>query len=472
MNNDITKLLDLKDSDIKVLKVNKSNSVCTIVIEKEPVAHFCQACGCRMYSKGLYKRHANHPIMQDGRRLVLEIHQRRWQCSNPDCRDIQTDRFSFIEKRRRNTNASDFLIVQAFRDPTASAAQIARRFSVSDTHAITTFSRYVDMPRRQLPEILCIDEVHVNISKYCKYALVLQDFITGEPIDLVVSRREEYTLPYFAKIPRRERSRVKYLISDMYRPYLAYVDKYFPNAVSVIDAFHVIQLINRYFLQYIRNVQRKLDARDRLRHEEREQQFHRQLPFTHSKDYLVLKKYHWLLLKNRDDIKYYTQPRMNFQLNRLMNTYDYEDWLYRIDPNFEDIRELKEKYITFNRKYSGDPKGARKALPDIIALYRSSKFKMFRDISCTLEEFFEPIIQSFVIVQRLGKQDAHASRLSNGPIEALNRIPKDMKRIGRGYRNFSYLRNRFLFSQRKNAAILAVPKTLDEVLLKSIRPLK
>ena len=102
-----------------------------------------------------------------------------------------------------------------------------------------------------------------------------------------------------------EKNRVKYLVSDMYRPYIAYVDKYFPNAVSVIDAFHVIQLINRYFLQYIRNVQRKLDARDRLRHED-------------------------------------------------------------------------------------------------------------------------------------------------GPIEALNRIPKDMKRIGRGYRNFSYLRNRFfVFTKEK-----------------------
>ena len=213
-----------------------------------------------MYSKGIYKRHVNHPILQDGFRLILEIHQRRWQCSNPNCKDIETDHFSFVDKRRRNTNVSDYLIVQAFRDHTASAAGIAKRFSVSDTHAITTFSRNVDMPRRQLPEI--------------------------------------------------------------------------------------------------------------------------------------------------------------------------------------------------------------------IDLYRSSRFKMFRDISCTLEEFFEPIIHSFVLVKRLDKKGAHMSRLSNGPIEALNRIPKDTRRIGRGYRNFLYLRNRFLFSQRKNAAILATPKPLDEVLLKNIRPIK
>ena len=110
MNNDITKLLDLKDSDIKVLQINEKNSVRTVVLEKELTVHFCQACGCRMYSKGIRKRFVNHPIMQDGFQLVLEIHQRRWQCSNPDCRDIETDHFSFVDKRRRNTNISDFLI--------------------------------------------------------------------------------------------------------------------------------------------------------------------------------------------------------------------------------------------------------------------------------------------------------------------------------------------------------------------------
>jgi hypothetical protein len=51
----------------------------------------------------------------------------------------------------------------------------------------------------------------------------------------------------------------------------------------------------------------------------------------------------------------------------------------------------------------------------------------------------------------------HESRLSNGPIESLNRIVKDMKRNGRGFRNFEHLRNRFLFANRANAQMLSVP---------------
>ncbi|MFR2290762.1 MAG: transposase [Mediterraneibacter faecis] len=46
------------------------------------------------------------------------------------------------------------------------------------------------------------------------------------------------TEPYFTSIPTEERFAVKYLISDMYNPYISYVEKYFPNAVSVVDSCH------------------------------------------------------------------------------------------------------------------------------------------------------------------------------------------------------------------------------------------
>ena len=39
-------------------------------------------------------------------------------------------------------------------------------------------------------------------------------------------------------------------------------------------------------------------------------------------------------------------------------------------------------------------------------------------------------------------------RLSNGPIESINRKIKDLKRLGRGFRNFEHFRNRFLYATR------------------------
>lgn len=54
--------------------------------------------------------------------------------------------------------------------------------------------------------------------------------------------------------------------------------------------------------------------------------------------------------------------------------------------------------------------------------------------------------------------------MSNGPIEALNRVPKDLKRNGNGYRNFEHVRQRVLFACRKEPPIRAIPKPLIEVL--------
>ena len=465
--NNITQILDIKDSGIKVLAVKETTATRTVTIEKEITFHFCPVCGCRMYSKGIYTRHVNHPIMQDGLRLILEIKQRRWRCSNNACGYTETDEFSFVDKNRRNTNLSDILIVEAFRNPENSAAQIARMHNVSDTHAIRTFARYVNLNRRQLPEAICIDEVFLNVHHGYKYALVIQDFLTGESIDLVETRRKIKTESYFLSIPLKERQRVKYVISDMYKQYLEYTRLYFPNAVSVIDAFHVIQTINFEFLKYIRKLIRSIDEKDHIEHQRREDEFHRELDFKHSKDYFLLKKYHGMLLKNGRDLKIYTQPKFNKFLGRMMTTYDYFEWMFKIDPKLEHLRDLKEVYILFNSKYAGDPKGAAKALPQVIARYRSCEYEMYHKVADMLEENFEAVINSFIMLE---KHTGDKVRLSNGPIEGLNRITKDMKRIARGFRNFEFIRQRFLFATRKNAQILGSPRKLEETYLKAYIP--
>lgn len=201
--------------------------------------------------------------MQDGRQLKIKLNQRRWKCTNPICGFTQNDEFSFIEPYRRNTSVTDLMIVTAFKDPQMTATQIAETYGVSDTHAITTFSRYVDM----LP-----------------------------------SRRQEITEPYFANIPIKQRTKVKYLVTDMYRPYHSFVDVYFPNAISVIDSFHVVKMINHHLHKYLLKLIRKYRDIDELRHYELEQRLGRKVEFTSSREYYLLKKFEWIILKNNDDI--------------------------------------------------------------------------------------------------------------------------------------------------------------------------
>ena len=39
------------------------------------------------------------------------------------------------------------------------------------------------------------------------------------------------------------------------------------------------------------------------------------------------------------------------------------------------------------------------------------------------------------MVEKIGNEKIYDTRLSNGPIESLNRKIKDLKRLGRGFRN-------------------------------------
>ncbi|MDD6880579.1 MAG: ISL3 family transposase [Firmicutes bacterium] len=466
MKNDIIKFLDLKGSDIEItdIQINQTNCTKKVYLEHKLSPHFCPNCSYRMHSIGPYIRTVNHPILQDGLALKLVLKQRRWKCQNIECGLILTDHFSFVEKYRRNTNMSDILIVDAFRDAEMTVSQIAGKFNVSPSHALNTFLRYVDMPKRQLTEAISVDEVFLGMGKDKKYALIIMDFITGEPIDMVQSRRKADTLPYFSNIPKKERDKVKYLISDMYRPYAKYIDDYFHNAVHIVDSFHVISLINRKFDAYMRSVQRKIAARDRENHERLEQELGRRIDFTPSREYYLLKHYRWTILKSEKNLKSFGW-KYDTKLRKEMSLTDYQNALYAIDPNFKEMQRLKDKYIRFNDKYAGNPKAAVAPLRLLISEYRNSGFVEFEELAATLTEFFDPIINSFIMVERLNVETGRSftSRLSNGPIEAVNRIIKDMKRNARGYQNFNNIRNRFLFSQRANAAVLAVPKTLKQI---------
>lgn len=451
--NTIIELLNLEDSDIYISEIKIDGTRKFITLETHPSIHFCPKCDFRMHSRGIKQRRINHPILQDTYECILILKQRRWKCTNPLCNYSFNESFHFVDKRKRNTNATEMLIINEFKDLSMSASRIAEKFHVSDTYALQIFDKYVKLDRLPLSDIISIDEVHVDLDEYCKYALVIQDFYTGNPIDLLCSRRQNVTEPYFVSIPREERSQVKYLITDMYNPYIRYVDKYFPNAVPVVDSFHVLQWVITAIDKYIRQLIKKFKQRDRELYEQR---WHPDIMPDHippSREVYLLQKYRWLILSHQSNITYHSEPRMDLHFNCLMNTFDYEDALFHIDPKLQELRDLKELYVHFNTYNAGDPMSARLGLDDLIDKYLHSSNPIFIDFAKLLIRNHEYIINSFVMVERYGNGRIYNSRLSNGPIESLNRKAKDLKRLGRGYRNFEHFRTRFLYATRNNPII-------------------
>lgn len=447
--NSITELLNLEDENLIISDISIEGTSKIITLETLPVPRYCPACGFRMHSKGVKTRKIKHPILQDNYELILVLKQRRWLCTNASCRYNISESFKFASKRRRTTNATDLLIVFAHRNLMETSASIANRFHVSDTYVHEVFSRYVKMNRLALTDAICVDEVFVDLDEYCKYALVIQDFHTGEPIDLLRSRRKNVTEPYFLSIPREERAAVKYLISDMYNPYINYVDQYFSNAVPVIDSFHVIQWITRLIDNYIRQLLKKFKARDKEREEALSLEQQRPVHLPISDEVYLLQNFRWLILANQMNIKYHNDLRMDAHFRYYMNTFDYEEALFKIDSNLQELRDQKELYVQFNKRNEGKPMSARYELEELISLYRLSTHEMFREFAELLDKYKEPIINSFIMVEKASSKNDE-SRLSNGPIESLNRKIKDLKRLGRGFRNFEHFRNRFLYAARKN----------------------
>ena len=139
-----------------------------------------------------------------------------------------------------------------------------------------------------------------------------------------------------------------------------------------------------------------------------------------------------------------------------MNTYDYEDDLFRIDPNLRELRDLKELYISFNSRNAGNPVNAAREIDTVIGTYQGCGQSIFENFSNLLIKYREPIINSFVMIEKLGRNGKYKSRLSNGPIESINRKVKDLKRNGRGFRNFEHFRNRFLYATRSDPVLNGV----------------
>ncbi|MCR5481242.1 MAG: hypothetical protein K6F52_00385 [Clostridia bacterium] len=81
-----------------------------------------------------------------------------------------------------------------------------------------------------------------------------------------------------------------------------------------------------------------------------------------------------------------------------------------------------------------------------------------------LKKYKGAIIKSFILIEKMDKSGIPIkTQLSDGHMESLNHVPKDMRRHARGYR----IRNRFLYAERKNATILTAPKLIPEVHLKT-----
>lgn len=184
---------------------------------------------------------------------------------------------------------------------------------------------------------------------------------------------------------------------DMYSPYMSLVKRCFPNAVIIIDRFHIIQHLNRALNSY--RVQVMNDIR-----------------YTRPSDYRKLKKLWKLILKNREDLDF-----SNYKSHRLFEGLMTEEMMVKYLLNIDERFALIYKLIN-----------------DLKFAIKHHHYERFIEV---LEKSRHNVlprkVRTTVNTLMLYKDDIYYSCLytiSNGPIEGINNKIKNIERSGYGYR--------------------------------------
>ena len=241
----------------------------------------------------------------------------------------------------------------------------------------------------------------------------MNDPIHKEALDVLSNRKKEYLIQYFTYCENRHS--VKYVISDMYEPYLLVTKIMFPKAKYVVDPFH--------YTRYI------IDALDKVRIRLQDNYGH------NSEEYRLLKnkKNVSLLRQYSNDIDWFTYTK------RYKNKHVIEILKYDLRKNILDISEelkivyqLKELFldITHHATYED----VKIQLINWISLVREQNIAEMNEAANTIENWLEHISNSFI-----------DKRFSNGFTEGLNNKIKVIKRVGFGYKDFDFFRLRLLY---------------------------
>lgn len=99
--------------------------------------------------------------------------------------------------------------------------------------------------KNYLPEVLSFDEFKSVKDADSAMSFHMCNGETGQTIDVVEDRKLLSLLKYFGYYSFKARKSVKFIIIDMYSPYVSLIQKMFPNAQIIIDTFHLTQLISR-----------------------------------------------------------------------------------------------------------------------------------------------------------------------------------------------------------------------------------
>ena len=408
INNSILKLLNMKDKNLNfnenfVVEREIKNKRCLVILGYlKNDFEYCPCCGC-INENTIIKKGTRNSLIKINKHAelttYLDLTKQRYKCKNCNKKFYATT--LEVDYRCHISNQVKLAILNCAKEMMCKSL-IARLYNVSDNTVQSIFDTvfYNDTVYKDfLPKAICIDEF---TFKKKTYAFNICNAKNGKTIDLVLDRTTNNLDKYFSHYTEKARKRVKFVVMDMYSPYIDLIKKWFPNAKIIIDLFHIVQLLTKSLNKTRINVMNEnKDDRNKF------------------------KRYWRFILKSRFDLDSSTWNKFRCFKN-LMTEIDVVNYLLSKDKFFENSYDLYQDilYHLQHRNYEGFNKVVNKEYKDIskqIQITLNTLKKYSKYIKNTLEYSY-----------------------SNGVMERNNNTCKLIKRISFGFRNFKNMKSRIM----------------------------
>ena len=337
-----------------------------------------------------------------GFKSILKLHKQRYLCKH--CNKAFTlstnivNYGCFISNNTKHKIATDLVKKRSERD-------IALDNNISPNTVERIMDSYYEtqkLYKNYLPEVLSFDEFKSVKSADGAMSFHMCNGITGQTIDIIEDRRLDNLIKYFFYYDYKARSRVKFIVIDMYSPYVSLIKKMFPNASIIIDKFHLTQLISKSL-----NKTRIMAMKN------------------HKKHHRKFKRYWRLILKSREDLDISKWKRFTC-FDSLMTEADIVDFLINLDG------ELKQTYLIYQ---------------DLLYSLKNKNYDLLRktlnnynsNISSYMKTSIKTLLEFLPFIKNTFNNNYH-----NGYIEGNNNFIKVIKRIAFGFRSFRRFKARIM----------------------------
>lgn len=243
ISNDTLIALDLERADIKSMNIYNDGEGLTIDVELNSKPHKCPVCSTETSRiKGYQNKIIRHSILNNTP-CIIDYRARRYIC--PLCGKTFFENNPFTNKGSRLSVATVYNVLADLKNPALTFSYVASKYHISQSTVANIFDRGVNIPRRTLPECICFDETYAFKSDRSNYICVLVDYKDKKVIDILPTRRMQDLTDYFYNIPLEERKKVRYVSFDMWQTYRSVAKTMFPNCVTIVDKFHLLQEFTR-----------------------------------------------------------------------------------------------------------------------------------------------------------------------------------------------------------------------------------